>query len=233
MSEVTRKEQVMNMFDDISNRYDFLNHLLSFGIDKFWRRKLIRLLSGKNPRTILDVATGTGDLAIALTALQPQMITGIDISEKMLEIAREKVVRREFDKIISLKSGDAENIPFPDNSFDAVTVAFGVRNYENLLKGLMEMNRVLKDGGTMMILEFSQPEKKLLSFLYRIYSRVVIPFTGELLSKNNTAYRYLPKSVAAFPSGEKFLEILREAGLKNCRHISLTGGIASIYTCNK
>lgn len=217
------------MFDDISNRYDFLNHFLSFGIDKLWRRKLTRLLSERNPCFILDVATGTGDLAIALALLKPQKITGIDIAEKMLTIAREKVIRKKLNTIISFETGDAENIPFPNNSFDAVTVAFGVRNYENLLMGLKEMNRVLKQGGTMMILEFSQPRANLFSHLYRIYSERIIPFIGKLISKHKQAYQYLPESVAAFPAGKDFLEILKEVGLKNNREYSLTGGIATIY----
>jgi demethylmenaquinone methyltransferase/2-methoxy-6-polyprenyl-1,4-benzoquinol methylase len=233
MSELKKKEEVKNMFDDISDRYDFLNHFLSFGIDKLWRHKLIRILSEKKPKQILDVATGTGDLAIALAVLQPQKITGIDIAEKMLAIAREKVVRRKLNPIISFETGDAENIPFTDNSFDAVTVAFGVRNYENLLTGLKEMNRVLKQGGIMMILEFSQPRSNLFNHLYRIYSRRIIPFAGRLISKNKHAYQYLPDSVAAFPSGKDFLEILKQAGLKNNRYYPLTGGIATIYMGDK
>jgi demethylmenaquinone methyltransferase/2-methoxy-6-polyprenyl-1,4-benzoquinol methylase len=233
MSELKKKEEVKKMFDDISNRYDFLNHFLSFGIYKIWRRKLTRLLSEQNPRIILDVATGTGDLAIALAVLKPQKITGIDIAEKMLTIAREKVVRRKLNTIISFETGDAENIPFPDNSFDAVTVAFGVRNYENLLMGLKEMKRVLKQGGTMMILEFSQPRTNLFKLLYRIYSEKIIPFAGKLISKNKHAYQYLPESVASFPAGKDFLEILKEAGLQNNRQYPLTGGIATIYIGDK
>ncbi len=233
MSGLKKKEDVRNMFDDISNRYDFLNHFLSFGIDFWWRRKLISLLSVKQPQNILDVATGTGDLAIALAKLNPRKITGIDISEKMLTIARDKVIRKNLNKIISFETGDAENIPFTDNSFDAVTVAFGVRNYENLLMGLKEMNRVLKQGGTMMILEFSQPQANLFSQLYRIYSERIIPFIGKLISKHKHAYQYLPESVAAFPAGKDFLEILKEAGLKNNREYSLTGGIATIYMGDK
>ncbi len=233
MSGLKKKEDVRNMFDDISNRYDFLNHFLSFSIDFWWRRKLISLLSVKQPQNILDVATGTGDLAIALAKLNPRKITGIDISEKMLTIARDKVIRKKLNKIISFETGDAENIPFTDNSFDAVTVAFGVRNYENLLMGLKEMNRVLKQGGTMMILEFSQPQANLFSQLYRIYSERIIPFIGKLISKHKHAYQYLPESVAAFPAGKDFLEILKEAGLKNNREYSLTGGIATIYMGDK
>ena len=233
MPELKKKEEVKNMFDNISNRYDFLNHFLSFGIDKIWRRKLTRLLSEQNPRIILDVATGTGDLAIALAVLKPQKITGIDIAEKMLTIAREKVVRRKLNTIISFETGDAENIPFRDNSFDAVTVAFGVRNYENLLMGLKEMKRVLKQGGTMMILEFSQPRTNLFKLLYRIYSEKIIPFAGKLISKNKHAYQYLPESVASFPAGKDFLEILKEAGLQNNRQYPLTGGIVTIYIGDK
>jgi demethylmenaquinone methyltransferase / 2-methoxy-6-polyprenyl-1,4-benzoquinol methylase len=233
MSELKKKEDVRTMFDDISNRYDFMNHFLSFGIDKIWRKKLIRLLSEKHPQAILDVATGTGDLAIALNALNPRKIIGIDIAEKMLDIAREKVIRRNLGSIISFETGDAENLPFSDNSFDAVTVAFGVRNYEDLSQGLKEMNRVLNPGGTMMILEFSQPQSKFFSLLYGFYSRRIIPFAGKIISRNNIAYQYLPDSVAAFPSGKYFLEILGNAGLKKMRQFPLSGGIATIYRGEK
>jgi demethylmenaquinone methyltransferase / 2-methoxy-6-polyprenyl-1,4-benzoquinol methylase len=233
MSEFKKKEDVRIMFDDISPRYDFLNHFLSLGIDKLWRRRLIRMLRPEHPHTILDVATGTGDLAIALAALKPHRITGIDIAEKMLDVARKKTVKRKLDTIIDFHEGDAEKIPFTDGSFDAVTVAFGVRNYEDLLKGLKEMTRVMKHGGTMLILEFSQPQSIIVKYLYRLYSMVVIPSAGKLISGNNDAYRYLPASVAAFPSGNDFLAILRVAGLRNCRQYPLTGGIASIYRGEK
>jgi len=228
-----KKDDVKKMFDDISNRYDFLNHFLSFGIDNIWRRKLTSLLSIKNPKNILDVATGTGDLAIAMAKLNPLNITGIDIAEKMLDIARVKVRQRKLNGIITFTPGDAEKIPFSDGSFDAVTVAFGVRNYEHLLQGLKEMNRVLKPGGTMMILEFSHPRSGILKFIYKLYSRTIIPFTGKVISKNSYAYQYLPDSVAAFPSGEDFLEILKGAGLNNRRQYPLSGGIASIYMAEK
>ena len=221
------------MFDDISNHYDFLNHFLSFGIDKLWRRKLIRLLAQERPYSILDVATGTGDMAIALAKLKPQKIKGIDIADKMLEIACAKVLHRRLNTVISFETGDAEKIPFNDSSYDAVTVAFGVRNYENLLQGLKEMNRVLKPGGTMLILEFSHPQSIMVKLFYRIYSRIVIPSAGRLISGNNHAYRYLPQSVAAFPSGNDFLEILKKAGLHNTRQYILSGGIASIYRAVK
>lgn len=217
------------MFDDISSQYDFLNHFLSLGIDVLWRKKLVRLLRTKKPSRILDVATGTGDLAIALTRLKPEKIIGIDIAEKMLEIARQKIRKRGLDEIISFRKSDAERIPFSNQSFDAVTVAFGVRNYEDLRKGLSEMKRVLRPGGSMMILEFSHPSTIPFKQLYRLYSRSVIPFIGHFISGHSRAYNYLPESVDAFPSGNDFLEILSSTGLKNCRVIPLSFGIASIY----
>ena len=227
------KATVQQMFDDISPRYDFLNHFLSFGIDFHWRKKLVALLSGKHPLRILDIATGTGDVAIALARLNPEKIVGIDISERMLEIARRKVSEKGMEKIISFKQSDAERIPFSDGSFDAVTVAFGVRNYEDLSKGLSEMKRVLRLGGTMMILEFSHPATTPFNQFYRFYSRFVIPFIGKLISSHSHAYTYLPQSVAAFPSGDDFLNILRGLGLTNCHQKTLSFGIASIYSCQK
>ncbi len=221
------------MFDDISPKYDFLNHLLSFGIDRAWRKKLVRMLGVWKPLTVLDVATGTGDLAIAISALNPQKITGIDISEKMLEIGRQKLQVSGLDRLIALHVADAEKIPFPDNSFDAITVAFGVRNYENLELGLTEMRRVLKPGGVMLILEFSHPESFPMKQLYSFYSRFIIPMMGRAISGNAKAYSYLPDSVAAFPSGKPFLEILEKVGGKNTSQVSLSGGIASIYQAEK
>jgi demethylmenaquinone methyltransferase / 2-methoxy-6-polyprenyl-1,4-benzoquinol methylase len=226
-----KKESVQKMFDDISPKYDFLNHFLSFGIDFSWRKKLVALLSERHPHRILDVATGTGDVAIALTYLDTEQIVGIDISDKMLDIARRKVTEKGMQKIISFKQSDAERIPFSDGSFDAVTVAFGVRNFENLRKGLFEMKRVLRPGGTMMILEFSHPTATPFKQFYRFYSRFVIPFIGKRISSHSDAYRYLPESVAAFPSGDEFLHILAELGLTNCIQKKLSFGIASIYSC--
>jgi demethylmenaquinone methyltransferase / 2-methoxy-6-polyprenyl-1,4-benzoquinol methylase len=226
-----KKDSVQKMFDDISPKYDFLNHFLSFGIDFIWRRKLVSMLAAAHPRRILDVATGTGDVAIALTKLNPEQITGIDISDKMLEIARGKITGKGLQKIISFKQNDAERIPFSDGSFDAVTVAFGVRNYEDLRKGLSEMKRVLRPGGMMLILEFSHPSATPLKQFYRFYSRFVIPFIGKLISNHSDAYRYLPESVAAFPSGGDFLIILSDLGLINCHQETLSFGIASIYSC--
>ena len=226
-----KKDSVQKMFDDISPKYDFLNHFLSFGADFTWRKKLVSMLSGTHPRRILDVATGTGDVAIALTRLNPEQITGIDISDKMLDIARKKVTEKGLQKIISFKQSDAERIPFSDGSFDAVTVAFGVRNFENLSKGLSEIKRVLRPGGTMMILEFSRPTGNPFKQFYHFYSRFVIPFVGKLISSHTDAYRYLPESAAAFPSGDDFLHILTELELTNCNQMTLSFGIASIYSC--
>jgi demethylmenaquinone methyltransferase/2-methoxy-6-polyprenyl-1,4-benzoquinol methylase len=233
MADSSKKQVVQEMFDDISPKYDFLNHLLSFGIDRAWRKKLVRMLGVWKPLTVLDVATGTGDLAIAISALNPQKITGIDISEKMLEIGRQKLQVSGLDRLIALHVADAEKIPFPDNSFDAITVAFGVRNYENLELGLTEMRRVLKPGGVMLILEFSHPESFPMKQLYSFYSRFIIPMMGRAISGNAKAYSYLPDSVAAFPSGKPFLEILEKVGGKNTSQVSLSGGIASIYQAEK
>ncbi len=228
-----RKETIRQMFNEISPRYDFLNHFLSFGIDHWWRRNLIRLLGKKHPLRILDVATGTGDLAVALSGLNPEKITGIDIAEKMIGIATEKIRQKGLDNMISFAVGDAEKIPFSDNSFDAVTVAFGVRNYEDLEKGLSEMRRVMRKGGSMFILEFSQPASSFVKGLYRFYSKSIIPVTGKLVSGSNSAYTYLPESVATFPSGGDFLEIMHKAGLKDLEKYPMTFGIATIYTGTK
>ena len=233
MGSAPKKETVRRMFDDISGKYDFLNHFFSFGIDHLWRKKLVRLLAPSKPLSILDVACGTGDLALSLARLRPQRIVGIDISEKMLEIGRQKISRKGQEPVIRLQQGDAEHIPFPDNTFDAVTVAFGVRNFDDLGLGLSEMRRVLKPGGCMLILEFSHPAAFPMKQLYGFYSHAVIPAVGRLISGSRTAYTYLPQSVDAFPSGKDFLEILDQRGLARVNQISLTGGIASVYTGEK
>lgn len=227
---MSKKKMVEEMFNDIATQYDFLNHFLSFGIDFGWRRKFVRQLGKTHPSVILDVATGTADLALAMTRLAPDLIEGIDIAEQMLEIGKQKAGRHPKGGLIRFTKADAEAIPFPDNHFDAVTVAFGVRNFEDLERGLSEMCRVLKPGGTMMILEFSQPAGVPFRQLYSLYSRYGIPLIGRIFSGNNDAYRYLPESVAAFPSGNAFLEILKSTGLGETRRRSLTGGIASIYS---
>lgn len=233
MIEVSKKEAVRVMFDEISPKYDFLNHFLSFGIDQVWRKKLVTMLDSHHPLTVLDVATGTGDLAIAIESVKPQKIVGIDISEKMLEVGRKKLNAKGLDHLITLRRADAEKIPFSDHSFEAITVAFGVRNFENLELGLTEMSRVLRPGGVILILEFSHPSSFPMKQLYGIYSRFVIPLMGRIISGSSKAYTYLPESVAAFPSGQKFLDILLKAGLKNVSQRSLSAGIASIYLAEK
>ncbi|NPA44366.1 MAG: bifunctional demethylmenaquinone methyltransferase/2-methoxy-6-polyprenyl-1,4-benzoquinol methylase UbiE [Chlorobi bacterium] len=217
------------MFDNIAHKYDFLNHFLSMNIDKIWRKKSIKFLS-KNAKTILDVATGTGDFAIQIQkSLNPEKIIGIDISTGMLKVGEEKVKKKNLSDIISFQEGDSENIQFPDNHFDAATVAFGVRNFENLQKGLSEMYRVLKPEGELVVLEFSRPEKFPIKQLYNFYFKNILPTVGRVFSKDNSAYTYLPASVDAFPYGEKFLAKMKETGFKNIKEKKLTFGISSIY----
>jgi len=229
----SKKDQVAEMFDNISQRYDFLNHLLSMGIDKGWRRKGIKLLKKKNPETVLDIATGTGDFAIAALKLNPRLVTGVDISKGMLEKGKDKIRKRNLESKIDLLYGDSENLPFGDNSFDAITVGFGVRNFENLEKGLKEMHRVLNFDGVAVILEFSKPKSFPIKPIYNIYSKYILPFIGNKISKDKAAYTYLPESVNAFPEGKNFTDIFEKVGFKNTEIYPLTGGIASIYIGRK
>ena len=229
----TKKEQVATMFNNISKKYDFLNHFLSLGIDIIWRKKAIRLLKKTQPQQILDIATGTGDFAIAALKLKPTKIIGIDISEGMLSIGQKKIIEKGWQDIIELKLGDSENLAFNDNTFDAYTVGFGVRNFENLEKGLTEMLRVLKPNGTAIILEFSKPKVFPIKQLYHFYFNNMLPSIGKLVSKDNNAYTYLPESVNAFPDGEKFLTILTKIGYQKPVAIKLMFGIASIYKATK
>ncbi len=228
-----KKEQVRTMFNDIAGKYDFLNHFLSAGIDKSWRRKVRKLLAPKKPEVILDVATGTGDLAIELAKLNPKTIVGIDIAADMLEVGKQKLKKKGLDNIIAMEQGDSEKIHFPDNRFDAVTVAFGVRNYENLHKGLKEMCRVLKPGGTVAILEFSKPHGFPVKNLYNFYFKNILPFIGKVVSKNSSAYTYLPQSVSQFPEDKDFLNAMVRAGFKNPQQNRLTFGIATLYSGTK
>jgi demethylmenaquinone methyltransferase/2-methoxy-6-polyprenyl-1,4-benzoquinol methylase len=222
------------MFDSIAHSYDFLNHFLSFGIDRIWRRKAIRIISKsfKNPK-ILDVATGTADLSIAALKAEPASITGIDISDGMLEIGRNKIISKGLSGRIQLINGDSENIPFKDNSFEVAIVAFGVRNFLDPLKGLSEMTRVVRTGGMVLVLEFSRPEKFPFRQLYNFYFLKILPVIGRLFSGNAGAYRYLPESVMQFPDNEQFMELMKKAGLGTVRQKRLTMGIASIYTGHK
>jgi demethylmenaquinone methyltransferase/2-methoxy-6-polyprenyl-1,4-benzoquinol methylase len=228
-----KKEQVAKMFDNISHRYDFLNHFLSLGIDKGWRKKAIQHLKPFKPKQLLDVATGTGDFAIQALTLNPDKIIGIDISAGMLEVGKKKVAERRLTDRIELQLGDSENIPFADNTFDAVTVAFGVRNFENLERGLREIYRVLKPGGQLVVLEFSRPRKFPFRQVYNFYFKFVLPKIGRAVSSDKAAYTYLPESVEAFPDGENFLHILNIVGFKHAKCRTLTFGISSIYTGTK
>jgi demethylmenaquinone methyltransferase/2-methoxy-6-polyprenyl-1,4-benzoquinol methylase len=218
------------MFNSIAGRYDFLNHFLSLGIDYRWRKKAIKLVSTHHPKTILDVATGTGDLAIAAAKLHPVKITGIDIAEDMLAIGRKKIAKKNLGHLISLETGDSENLQFKDESFDCVMVAFGVRNFENLGQGLAEMCRVTRKGGVVSILEFSKPEKFPVKQLYNFYFRFILPFIGRIISGNKSAYTYLPESVVNFPVGEQFLQMLENAGFIQTTCKPLTFGIATLYS---
>lgn len=227
------KEQVRTMFNDIAPKYDFLNHFLSGGIDILWRKKVRKLLAKNNPKRILDVATGTGDLAIELTKLNPFNIVGVDIATEMLDIGREKIKRKGLENIIELHEGDAENLKFDDNSFDAITVAFGVRNFENLNLGLKEMNRVLTTDGTVAVLEFSKPKAFPVKQLYNFYFKYILPGMGKFVSKSNTAYTYLPDSVQGFAEDKAFLLELEKAGFNKVGQRRLTLGIATLYYANK
>lgn len=229
----SKKEEVAEMFDNISAKYDFLNHFLSLGIDKLWRKKAVKLLRKGKPKTILDIATGTGDFALEALKLNPEKIVGLDISQGMLEKGREKMKKRKVDHIISMTLGDSESLPFGDGEFDAITVGFGVRNFENLEKGLGEMLRVLSKGGTAAILEFSKPKKFPVKQAFGFYSRYMIPFIGKMISKDKSAYTYLPESVEAFPEGQEFADILTKVGYRNIRTYLVSGGIATIYLGEK
>ncbi len=229
-SDKGKKKQVAEMFDNIAHRYDFLNHFLSMNIDRIWRRKSIQFLQKSQPRTILDVATGTGDFAIEIhKRLKPEKIIAIDISTGMLEVGKEKIEKKQLSHIIEFQEGDSEDIKFEDNFFDAATVAFGVRNFENLQIGINEMYRVLKSEGELVVLEFSRPEQFPIKQLYNFYFKRILPAVGRLFSKDMSAYSYLPKSVDAFPYGEKFIQIMKNAGFKNIIEKKLTFGISSVY----
>lgn len=232
-SSQDKKNQVARMFNNIAGRYDFLNHFLSFGIDRYWRRKAIACLKDKNAKIILDIATGTGDLAIEAIKLNPDIIFGIDISPQMLEIGKNKIKKKQLTGKIQLIEGDSEDLIFEDNKFDAVTVAFGVRNFGDLETGLHEMRRVLKQGGTVVILEFSRPENSMIRRLYNFYSSMITPKIGKVISKDEAAYSYLHESVKAFPHGFEFCKILADTGYRNIHFNTLTFGVVTIYTAEK
>jgi demethylmenaquinone methyltransferase / 2-methoxy-6-polyprenyl-1,4-benzoquinol methylase len=225
-----KKEQVARMFDNISGNYDFLNHFLSLGIDIAWRRKAIAQLKSLQPKIILDVATGTGDFAVEALSLHPDKITGIDISGGMLAVGRKKMSEKGLNDTIELIQGDSESLPFGENKFDAVIVAFGVRNFENLERGLSEMLRVLRPGGKLVVLEFSKPTTFPFRHLYSFYFNFVLPKIGRWISRDKAAYTYLPESVQAFPNGTGFTDILSKLGFKQTACTPLTFGISSLYT---
>lgn len=234
--DTSKREQVAEMFDSISPKYDLLNHVLSGGIDILWRKRAIRELrkaATTPPKRILDIATGTGDFALEALALKPSTIVGMDISEGMLSIGRQKMKQRGVDQIIDMRSGDSEGLPLPDNDFDAVIVAFGVRNYENLLKGLTDMWRVTRPGGVCLVLEFSKPRQFPFRQFYNFYTGSVVPFFGKLVSKDTSAYAYLNESMRAFPDGPDFIRVFEAAGFHNTKWIPLSFGIASIYIGRK
>jgi demethylmenaquinone methyltransferase / 2-methoxy-6-polyprenyl-1,4-benzoquinol methylase len=231
-SNERKKEQVANMFNNVADTYDFLNHFFSLGIDKLWRKKLLNLISKEQPIKLLDVATGTGDLAIAESVIPNIQITGIDISEGMLEVGKAKVKQKQINNI-QLQLGDSENIEFATDSFDAVSVAFGVRNFENLEKGLLEMQRVLKPGKKLFVLEFSKPSNFIFRSIYYLYFFYILPFVGRIVSKDSSAYSYLPESVKNFPSGKEFVEVLQKCNFKGIKCKTLFFGISSIYIATK
>ncbi len=231
----TKKEQVEQMFDNIAPTYDRLNHILSFNIDKLWRKRVVRLLGKSHPSRVMDMATGTGDLAIAMARRMKQLhILGVDLSEEMLAVARQKIEREGFSDRIEVRKGDAENITFVESeSMDAATVAFGVRNFENLEGGLKEIYRTLRKGGKLIVLEFSIPRNRLVRWVYAQYSHRLLPRIGAMLSKDRQAYDYLPDSVEEFPSPERFAQILRGVGFSDIKARSQSFGIAHIYEATK
>lgn len=232
-SDTSKREQVAKMFDNISPKYDFLNHLLSGGIDIYWRKRAIKLLKKAQPKVILDIATGTGDFAIEALALKPEKIIGVDISEGMLAVGRQKIQKLGQQGTIELRQADSESLPFTNNYFDAVIVSFGVRNFENLLAGLTDMQRVMKPGGTCVVVEFSKPKSFPFTQVYNFYFKYILPTVGKIVSKDQSAYTYLPESVQAFPDGNDFLTIFEKAGFTNTKCIPLTFGICSIYVGHK
>jgi demethylmenaquinone methyltransferase/2-methoxy-6-polyprenyl-1,4-benzoquinol methylase len=230
-SEQDQKAKIGAMFDDIAGRYDFLNHLLSFGVDRIWRKKAIKAISETHKNSkIIDIACGTGDLSIAALKLDPEYVKGIDISQKMIDLGREKIIKSGISDRIELIKGDSEKICFNDNSFDVAMTAFGVRNFSEPMKGLAEMKRVIRKGGLIMILEFSKPSGFLFRQIYSFYFLKILPYIGKLFSNNRQAYSYLPSSVMQFPDSQQFMDIMKRAGLSEIKQKKLSFGIATIYT---
>jgi len=232
-SALGKKDQVATMFNNISKNYDDLNRVISFGIDISWRKKVVQIVSKNNPQQILDIATGTGDLALMMSTLAPEKIIGLDISEGMLAVGKEKISKAQLNDKIEMVVGDSEDIPYADNTFDAITVSFGVRNFANLDKGLGEIRRVLKSGGILVILETSNPTKFPFKQGYKFYTSFILPVIGKLFSKDKIAYSYLSESANFFPFGEAFNNILKKNGFINTTHTPVTFGVATIYSASK
>lgn len=232
-SNLSKKAQVAEMFNNIAGSYDFLNHFLSLGIDKGWRKKAIAEVTKVKPSKVLDVASGTGDMAIAAALAHPCKITGVDIADQMLEVGRKKIDEKGLQDTITLQVGDSEQMPFATGNFDVVMCAYGVRNFEHLGKGLAEMNRVMRPGGKLVILEFSHPQSFPFKQLFGFYFRYILPAIGKLVSKHSRAYTYLPESVIAFPEGKRFCKILEECGYTNAAARPLTLGVTTLYTAVK
>lgn len=226
---IRKKQQVAEMFDNISNEYDRLNRVLSFGIDQRWRKRLVEMVYKLKPQSLLDIATGTADVALSCRKVVNGPIVGVDISNKMLDIGRDKVTKKGANAQIDLRYGDSENLPFEEQYFDAITCSFGVRNFENLKVGLEEMVRVLNKGGKAFILEFSKPENSVLRWGYNLYSKTLLPSIGRMVSKDERAYSYLPESIREFPSGKEFTRIMEEAGFSRTGREQLSFGICTIY----
>jgi demethylmenaquinone methyltransferase/2-methoxy-6-polyprenyl-1,4-benzoquinol methylase len=232
-SKLGKKEQVAQMFDNISENYDGLNRVISLGIDVKWRKKVVKIVGQNNPKQILDIATGTGDLAIMMAALNPDRIVGLDISEGMLEVGKQKIAKENLSDKIEMVVGDSEEMPFADNTFDAITVSFGVRNFANLNKGIKEIARVLKPTGVLVILETSNPTKFPFKQGYKLYTNLFLPVVGKLFSKDKVAYSYLSESANSFPFGEAFNNILQKNGFTHTEDKPVTFGVATIYTARK
>lgn len=232
-NEERKAQQVEQMFDSIAPAYDFMNRAMTLGIDRWWRRVAVKMVGKSHPRRILDVATGTGDFAIGLyNKIHPQQVVGIDLSQGMLDVARKKIAKRGLGDAITVQQGDCLEMPFENGEFDAVTVAFGVRNFEHLLQGYQQMHRVLKRGGVLCVIELSTPRNRVVRWFYDLYTLHIIPWFGALKSHDKSAYRYLPLSIAAVPQGDDMLAIMREAGFIDCKLKRMTFGTCSIYLAN-
>lgn len=229
----SRKTEVQQMFNNISEKYDLANNVLSLGVHQLWKKKCINILKAYKPNIILDLATGTGDLAILLTQLHPKKIFAADYADKMLQMAQQKILQKKLNHIVEVRKEDGEQLSFEDNFFDAITISFGIRNFENYQKGLQEMYRVLKPGGVLVILEFTMPRNSIIKALYSFYFKYILPIIAWFITRDKKAYDYLPASVQAFPQYEKFCSIIQQQGFSKCTFLPLTGGIATMYIAEK